>query len=73
MKFLSVCKSFFKLADRELFQVDDLLSLRNFGKVLITLSVLSRSQQVLTGPSTSLNLVEHDRKQDNDYYRFNDE
>lgn len=71
MKFLSVCKSFFKLADRELFQVDDLLNLRNFGKVLITLSILSRAPNVLT--TTSLNLVERDRKNDADYYRLNEE
>ena len=60
------------LADCDLFQVDDLLSLRNFGKVLTTLSVLSRSQNVLAGRSSGFNLVERDSKQDIDYYQFNE-
>ena len=60
------------LADCDLFQVDDLLSLLNFGKVLTTLSVLSRSQNVLAGRSSGFNLVERDSKQDIDYYQFNE-
>ncbi len=47
--------------------MDDLLHLGNFGKVLTTLSVLSRSPLVLTGVSAALQLVGADAEQTNEH------
>ena len=40
--FLSHCRSFFKLSDRDLFEPESVFEVRSFGRVLHTLSLLSK-------------------------------